>query len=78
MKQVILDIEKERSYQKSKHPEDLSLIHDFIILSEEVGEVAQALQYEETWSKETDKSNLYEELIQVAAVAVKMAEKVKK
>lgn len=76
-KTVLIDVEQERMYQLAKHKEDLTLIHDFVILSEEVGEVAQALQKDEVWSKETDKSDLYQELIQVAAVAVKMAEKVR-
>lgn len=76
-KEVLLNVEQERIYQISKYPENLSLKDDYIALSEEVGEVAQALQSGESWSKETDKSNLYHELIQVAAVAVKMAEKVK-
>lgn len=48
-----------------------------MILMEEVGEVAQAMQKEKGWGKDTDSSNLYEELIQVAAVASAMAEQVK-
>lgn len=77
-KQVLADVEQERIYQMSKYPDYLLLIQDFVVMSEEVGEVAQALQSEESWSKETDKSDLYHELIQVAAVAVKMAEKIKR
>lgn len=77
-KKVLLDVEQERIYQMSKYPETLPVTYDFIVLTEEVGEVAQALQHDYNWSKETDKSNLYHELIQVAAVAVKMAEKVRR
>lgn len=77
-KKVLYQVEQERIYQITNHKEDLSLMHDFIILSEEVGEVAQALQKDEVWSKGTDKSDLYKELIQVAAMATKMAEKVLK
>lgn len=47
------------------------------ILMEEVGEVAQAMQNGMFSQKETDADNLYEELIQVAAVAVAIAEQVK-
>lgn len=47
------------------------------ILIEEVGEVAQAMQSGTEWSKDTDSNNLYEELIQVAAVACSIAEQVK-
>ena len=75
---VLADIEQERIYQITHHDENLSLEQDFIILVEEVGEVAQALQAGSDWSKASDKSDLYSELIQVAAVAVKMAEKVRK
>ncbi|VXC07393.1 conserved hypothetical protein [Bacillus sp. 349Y] len=46
------------------------------ILVEEVGEVAQAMQREKGWGKDSDASNLDLELIHVAAVAVAMAEQV--
>ena len=46
------------------------------ILMEEVGEVAQAMQEGFTHHKESDADNLYTELIQVAAVAVAIAEQV--
>ncbi len=55
--------------------------HDYgiwlTILVEEVGEVAQAMQKNKGWGKDSDASNLYEELIHVAAVAVAIAEQVK-
>jgi len=49
------------------------------ILTEEVGEVATAVQGQmgHTSVKETDPNNLYEELIHVAAVASAFAEQVK-
>lgn len=46
------------------------------ILGEEFGEVCQAMQQGSLASKETDASNLYEELIHVAAVASAFAEQV--
>ncbi|WP_144461806.1 hypothetical protein [Siminovitchia fortis] len=47
-----------------------------IILMEEVGEVAQAMQAERHWGKPSDKDDLQKELIQAAAVAVAMAEQI--
>jgi NTP pyrophosphatase (non-canonical NTP hydrolase) len=47
------------------------------ILIEEVGEVAQAIQSNQGWGKQTDADNLYNELIQVAAVATAIAEQVR-
>lgn len=46
------------------------------ILVEEVGEAAQAMQQGSASSKETDASDLYEELIHTAAVASAWAEQV--
>lgn len=46
------------------------------ILGEEFGEVCQAMQQGSLASKESDASNLYEELIHVAAVASAFAEQV--
>ena len=46
------------------------------ILGEEFGEVCEALQHGSQSSKDTDASNLYEELIHVAAVASAWAEQV--
>ena len=77
-KNILMEVEQERINQIANHKEILTPMQNFIILSEEVGEVAQALQQGEVWSKGTDKSDLYKELIQVAAVAVKMAERVKR
>jgi NTP pyrophosphatase (non-canonical NTP hydrolase) len=47
------------------------------ILVEEVGEVAQAMQQGTASQKQTDADNLFDELIQVAAVAAAMAEQIK-
>lgn len=47
------------------------------ILIEEVGEVAQAMQTQNGWGKETDAQDLYEECIHVAAVASAIAEQVR-
>ncbi|XHU81046.1 hypothetical protein GW624_20985 [Peribacillus simplex] len=47
------------------------------ILIEEVGEVAQAMQKQKGWGKDTDASDLYMELTHVAAVASAIAEQVK-
>lgn len=55
--------------------------HDYgtwlMILTEEVGEVAQAMQSDKGWGKPTDANNLYTELIHVAAVASAIAEQVR-
>jgi len=47
-----------------------------IILMEEVGEVAQAMQRGEGWGKETDADDLYKELTHVSAVSNALAEQV--
>lgn len=77
-KAVLAHVEQERINQIVKHPEEQAIAEMFIVLVEEVGEVAQALQSGQTWAKLTDKQDLYRELIQVAAVACKMAEKVRR
>lgn len=75
---VLADIYRERERQNAKWGIQR---HDFptwyVILGEEIGEVAQAIQSEKGWSKVTDKSNLYEEIIHSAAVLVAMAEQIK-
>lgn len=73
---VINDIHQERSRQEYLHPEEYSLPNLFIALGEEFGEVAEALQANLRLPgvKATDKQDLYKELIEVAAVAVRMAE----
>jgi len=78
MKVVNQDVLVERHRQNEKHGIQR---HDngtwLAILGEEFGEVCQALQYNMGWAKPTDKGNLYEELMHVAAVASAWAEQVK-
>lgn len=71
------DVLDERARQnikwgKQNHPYTVWLA----ILMEEVGEVAQAMQEGSAHHKESDASDLYSELIQVAAVATAIAEQV--
>lgn len=66
---VLSDVNAERYRQEEIHPEILTVPERFQTLVEEIGEVATALQ-------NRDSQNLYEELIQVAASAVRMAEQV--
>ena len=76
---VIGSIERERVRQNELFGEQK---HDYgtwlMILMEEVGEVAQAMQSREGfgWGKDSDASNLYDELVQVAAVAAAIAESI--
>ena len=74
---IINDINDERNRQDYKWGEQR---HDYptwlTILGEEFGEVAQAMQAQKGWGKQTDSSDLYKELIQVAAVATAIAEQV--
>lgn len=77
-KRVLLDVEHERFKQNEmwglQH-------HDYpywlTILAEEFGEVAQAMQKDSYSYKDSDADDLYKELIQVAAVAVAIAEQVR-
>lgn len=76
--QVLSDVSDERNRQEQlwgiqRHNYGAWLT----ILVEEVGEVAQAMQKGMVSQKETDSSDLYKELIQVAAVACAIAEQVK-
>ncbi|ARK32154.1 MazG nucleotide pyrophosphohydrolase domain-containing protein [Halalkalibacter krulwichiae] len=75
---VLHDVNEERIRQNEKwglqrHQHGVWLS----ILVEEVGEVAEAIQKGMVSEKETDAHDLYNELIQVAAVAVAIAEQVK-
>ena len=72
---IILDIVAERKrqdklYGKQRHIDGVWLQ----IFIEEVGEMAQAMQANKPWGKPTDENNLYEEVIQAAAVLVAFAE----
>lgn len=78
--QVLLDVSSERARQDAKWGIQR---HDYgtwlAILTEEVGEVAQAIQKKIGLisNKDTDADDLYKELIHAAAVAVAIAEQVK-
>ncbi|MGE7766642.1 hypothetical protein [Peribacillus sp. NPDC096540] len=76
--EVLLAVEMERFRQNSMWGRQRHSYGDWLkILIEEVGEVAQAMQKDQGWGKDSDASNLYTELIHVAAVAVAIAEQVK-
>ena len=78
--EVLADVWKERKRQDAMWGEQH---HDFptwyTILGEEYGEVGQAIQRDLGLKsiKESDAHNTYTELIHLAAVAVKMAEKIR-
>jgi NTP pyrophosphatase (non-canonical NTP hydrolase) len=65
--QILIDIFMERERQNRLHPERLSLPMRFVTISEEIGEIAEALQ-------EGDMKSVYRELIDTAATCVRMAE----
>lgn len=75
---VLRDLLKERNRQEKIHPHKLKTSDMYFVLLEEIGEVAEALQHSLglPGTKHEDKDDLYEELIQVAAVAVRMANQV--
>jgi NTP pyrophosphatase (non-canonical NTP hydrolase) len=74
---ALLAVEKERFRQNAKWGRQRHSHGDWLkILIEEVGEVAQAMQTGQGWGKDSDANDLYKELIQVAAVAVAIAEQV--
>lgn len=66
---ILNDIYKERDRQNKLHPEKLELPMRFITISEEIGEIAQALQ-------DNDMDSIYRELVDTAASCVRMAEEV--
>jgi NTP pyrophosphatase (non-canonical NTP hydrolase) len=75
---VVIDLDAERNRQdslwgKQRHALGVWLM----ILGEEYGEVCQAMQQMKGWGKDSDASDLYTELIQLAAVAVAIAEQVR-
>lgn len=71
---VKTELERQRRLYGIQKHEDLKWLP---ILLEEVGEVAEALQKNTKAAKETDASDLYAELIQVAAVASSWAARLK-
>jgi NTP pyrophosphatase (non-canonical NTP hydrolase) len=77
-KLVLEDVGNERVFQNQKWGKQRHLMGDWLkILVEEVGEVAQAMQIGDVSYKESDSDDLYIELVQVAAVAVAIAEHVR-
>jgi len=77
---VMVDVDRERERQNQKWGVQRHNINVWLgILSEEFGEVAQAINRINfpNDAKETDADDLYKELIQVAAVAVAIAEQMK-
>lgn len=78
MIKVNADVIQERLNQNIKWGHQRHSNGDWLkILIEEVGEVAQAMQTEKGWGKESDAQDLYKELIHTSAVASAMAEQVK-
>lgn len=79
MAEVLNEVAAERMQQIEKygHQEELEDKDLLAILVEEVGEAAQALQKGSAAAKATDADDLYEEVIQIAAVATKWAETLK-
>lgn len=78
---TMLEVNKQVIKERARQNEKWGLQnHDYgrwlAILGEEFGEVCQAMQQGSLASKETDASNLYEELIHVAAVSSAFAEQV--
>lgn len=76
--EVLKDIGSERIRQHvTKGPQEENDWGDWLsILGEEFGEVCQAIQWMNRlpYVKESDSTNLYEELIHLSAVSTKMAE----
>lgn len=74
---TLADVNKERNRQNAKWGLQRHNYGTWLaILGEEFGEVCQAMQSGMVSQKNTDADDLYEELIQVAAVAVAIAEQV--
>lgn len=75
---VLKEIDLERDRQNGKWGRQRHTDGNWLkILGEEFGEVCQAMQIDMGWGKESDASNLRTELIQLAAVAVAMAEQLR-
>ncbi|MED1919502.1 MazG-like family protein [Brevibacillus sp. DP1.3A] len=78
MDKVNSDVLEERCRQDAKWGKQRHDLGRWLaILTEEVGEVSQAMQGTWGWGKPTDSKDLYKELIQVAAVASAIAEQVR-
>lgn len=75
LRKVLADVVRERMRQDIIYPEPPASVEELlVVLVEEIGEFAQAVQAEKTWSKTTDCDNTYEEIIQSGAVCLKIAE----
>lgn len=68
---IINDINLERKRQDVLHPQKLSLPMRFVTVSEEMGEIAEAMQDKNT-------GRVYCEIIDAAATLVRMAEELLK
>jgi NTP pyrophosphatase (non-canonical NTP hydrolase) len=76
---VLSAVDKERTRQIELYGNQKLSMGDLLkVLVEEVGEIAQAMQKESPWGKDSDAGDLYEEFIHAAAVCVKGAELVRK
>ena len=72
-KKVLMDVEQERINQVGRFgKQSHDLAYWYVILGEEVGEVAKAIQ-----EHDGSYGDIYDELIQVAAVAVQICEAIK-
>lgn len=79
MNSVISDVMRERASQFINFGNQKNSPGEWLAIAvEEIGEMAQAIMSDKPWSKETDSDNLYEEIIQGAAVLVQWAESIKK
>lgn len=67
--EVLHDVKRERMRQDRIHPQELTISQRYVVLGEEFGEVARAIQ-------NNDPDNLYDELVQVAAESIRMAEQI--
>ena len=72
-KNILMEVEQERINQIGKWgKQEMSLAEWYLILAKEVGEVAKAIQ-----EHDGSYNEIYDELIQVAAVSVQIAEAIK-
>ena len=72
-KNILMEVEQERINQIGKWgKQEMPLAEWYLILAKEVGEVAKAIQ-----EHDGSYNEIYDELIQVAAVSVQIAEAIK-
>lgn len=78
IKEVKIDVGAELARQRKLYGVQRHPNNDWLpILTEEIGEVAEALQKNTKAAKDTDADDLYTELTQVAAVAISWAAQLK-